>query len=175
MGSTYLDGKILLKPVEKENQENDYGFEEYPFKKPTVYLHGAVETYYPQTVFSWDKDSVVVAREHRVVEYTRSSFTELLAKDEKGDIVWMDGRCAPYSNCWNGEYLDEKRHGEEFTIKTYDLKTMKKQSFKAVLQKEEDMDDGDVRLLSEYVETKDVEEKFRVKNGMLEERSEGHV
>ena len=169
MGSTFMDGKILLKPVEEEKQEDNYGYEEYPFEKPTVYLHGAVETYYPQTIFSWSDDSVLVVRENRVVKYTRSTFTELLAKDEKGDIVWMDGRCAPYSNCWKGEYLDEYRGGEEFTIKTYDLKTMKKQSFKAVLQKEEDMDDGDVMLLSGYVETKDLEEKFKVKNGMLVE------
>lgn len=168
MGSTFVNGKILLKPVEEEQQEDDFGYNAYPLSKPTVYLEGSVEEYYPQTVFSWADDSVVVVRENRVVEYTRSSFTELLAKDEKGDIVWMDGRNAPYSNCWNGEYLDEKRHGEEFTIKTYDLNTMKKQSFKAVLQKEEDMDDGDVRLLSEYVETKDVEEKFIVRNGALD-------
>lgn len=169
MSSTYISGKILLKPIEEEKHEDDCDYDGYPLRKPTVYLHGAVEAYYPQTVFSWEKDSVAVVRENRVVEYSRSSFTELLAKDEKGDIVWMDGRNAPYSNCWEGEYLDEYRGGEEFTIKTYDLSTMKKQSFKAVLQKEEDMDDGDVRLLSGYVETKDVEEKFIVKNGMLEE------
>ena len=169
MGSTFFDGKILLKPVEEEKQEDDYGYEGYPLRKPTVYLHGAVEAYYPQTVFSWEKDSVVVVRENRVVEYTKSSFTELLAKDEKGDIVWMDGRNAPYSNCWEGEYLDEYRGGEEFTIKTYDLNTMKKQSFKAVLEKEEDMDNHDVSRLSQYIETKEVEERFVVENGMLEE------
>lgn len=167
MGSTYLDGKILLKPVEEEQHEDD-GFVGYPLKKPTVYLAGAVEEYYPQTVFSWNDDSVVVVRENRVFKYTKSSFTELLAKDEKGDVVWMDGRNAPYSNCWKGEYLDEYRGGEEFTIKTYDLSTMKKQSFKAVLQKEEDMDDGDVRIISEYIETQEAEKRFIVNNGVLE-------
>lgn len=167
MGSTIFGGKILLEPVEKQKEEDDYGYDSYPFKKPTVYLEGVVEEYYPQTMFSWDDDSVVFVRENRVIKYTKSSFTELLAKDEKGDIVWMDGRNAPYSDCWDGEYLDGERLGEEFTIQTYDLNTMKKQYYKAVPQKEEDMDNDDIRRVSEYIETKDVEERFIIENGVL--------
>ena len=169
MSSTIFGGKILLKPVEEEKHEYDYGDEGYPLREPTVYLEGVVEEYYPQTVFSWSDDSVVVVRENRVIRYTRSSFTELLAKNEKGDIVWMDGRNAPYSSCWDGEYLDDERHGEEFTIHTYDLSTMKKQSYTAVLQKEEDMDNDDIRRISGYIETKEIEERFVIENGVLKE------
>ena len=169
MSSTILGGKILLEPVEEEKREEDYGYEGYPLRKPTVYLEGVTEAYYPQTMFGWDDDSVVVVRENRVVKYTRSSFVELLAKDEKGNIVWMDGRNAPYSDCWDGEYLDDYRGGEEFTIKTYDLSTMKKQSYKAVLEKEEEMENYDIRRISEYIDTKEVEEKFVInENGILE-------
>lgn len=167
MSSTIFGGKILLEPVEEEKHEDVYGVEGYPLRKPTVYLEGVVEEYYPQTMFSWADDSVVVVRENRVITYTRSSFTELLAKDEKGNIVWMDGRNAPYSSCWDGEYLNDDRPGEEFTIQTYDLSTMKKQSFKAVPQKEEDMDNDDIRRVSEYIETKEVEERFVIENGVL--------
>ncbi len=168
MSSTMFGGKILLEPTEEKKHEDDYGDEGYPLRKPTVYLAGAVEEYYPQTMFSWADDSVVVVRENRVIKYTRSSFTELLAKNEKGDIVWMDGRNAPYSNCWDGEYLDDERPGEEFTIQSYDLSTMKKHYYKAVLEKEEDMNDYDVSRVSEYIETQEVVERFVVENGVLE-------
>ena len=75
--------------------------------------------FFPQYCFDWDDDSVVLVRDKHVLKYTRSSFVELLAKNEEGEIVWMDGRRAPYSNCWDGEYLNEERGACEYTIEEY--------------------------------------------------------
>ena len=35
----------------------------------------------------------------------------------------MDGRTAPYSGCWKGEYLDDTRQADEYSITEYDLET----------------------------------------------------
>ena len=111
MSSVYYGGSLRMNP-EPEMLDRDPMFEEgYPHKVPKVYLEGHGEAYFPQYCFDWDDDSVVLVRDKHVLKYTRSSFVELLAKNEEGKIVWMDGRRAPYSNCWDGEYLNEYRGG----------------------------------------------------------------
>ena len=35
----------------------------------------------------------------------------------------MDGRTAPYRGCWKGEYLDDTRQADEYSITEYDLET----------------------------------------------------
>lgn len=167
MSSVCYGGSVLMKP-EFENENFDPMFDEgYPYKMPKVYLEGWGESYFPQWCFNWDDDSVVVVRDQRVVKYTRSSFVELLAKNEEGEIVWMDGRRAPYSNCWGGEYLDEDRGAQEYTVEEYNLETNKKRKYKVVFDEESKFDILDYHSLSKYVDADKLGAHFKIENGVL--------
>ena len=167
MSSVYYGGSIRMNP-EPEMLDRDPMFEEgYPHKVPKVYLEGHGEAYFPQYCFDWDDDSVVVVRDRHVVKYTRSSFVELLAKNESGEIVWMDGRCAPYSDCWDGEYLNEYRGGQEYTIEEYDLDSCKKRKYKIVLDEESEMNAHDYSSLSNFVDADKLGNYFDIQDGVL--------
>ena len=162
MSSVCYGGSIRMNP-EIEEEKLDPMFEGgYPYKVPKVYLEGLGECYFPQRCFDWDDDSVVVIRGKHIVKYTYSSFIELLAKNEEGEVVWMDGRTAPYSGCWGGEYLDEERPAHEYSITEYDLETHKKKEYKVVLEAEMDVVDSDLSWLSSVVGS-----GFEIKDGVL--------
>ena len=172
MSSYYYGGKVEMKPEIEENVGNDFMEDEgYPFAIPKVYLEGCGEQYYPQLVFDWDDNSVVLVRDKHVLRYTRSNFVELLAKDEEGNIVWMDGRTAPYSDCWGGKYLDEERGAIEYSIEEYDLEQSEKKTYKVVLKETSKMDNDDRFRLKEFVDVKNFqmteEEKFEIEAGVL--------
>ena len=96
MSSFGYEGSVRMNP-EVENEDRDPLFDgEYPFPIPKVFLYGSGEVYNYQYCFNWDDDSVIVVRNNHVVKYTRSNFLELLARNEAGEIVWIDGRNAPY-------------------------------------------------------------------------------
>ena len=167
MSSCFYCGSIRMNPeVEKENS-NPMRDEGYPYKIPKVYLEGIGEDYYPQTLCSWDDDSVVVIRDTCAVKYTLTSFLELLAEDETGNTVWIDGRRAPYSDCWKGKYLDDFREAHEYSITEYDLKTYKKKNYKVVSEEQLDIDDWDLYLLSEMVEKELLSGPFKIKDDVL--------
>ena len=167
MSSVCYGGSIRMNP-ESEMLNRDPMFEGgYPFTMPKVYLDGVGESYFPQWCFNWDDDSVVVVRDKQVVKYTRSTFLELLAKNEEGEIVWMDGRRAPYSTCWGGEYLDEDRSAYEYTITEYDLNELKKRKYKVVLEEENCLDNRDLDSLSEYGVEETIDSHFEIKDGVL--------
>ena len=172
MSSYHYGGQVEMKPVVEENVGNDFMEDEgYPYAIPKVYLEGYTEQYYPQVVFDWSNDSVVLVRDKRVLRYTRSSFVELLAKDEEGNIVWMDGRNAPYSDCWSGEYLDEERGATEYSIEEYNLEQSEKKIYKMILEKTSKMTNHDRSCLKDFVDVTDFymtdEEKFEIQDGVL--------
>lgn len=167
MASVYYGGSIRMNP-EPEMLNRDPMFEEgYPNEIPKVYLEGYGESYFPQWCFNWDDDSVIVARDKYVVKYTRSRFIELLAKNEAEEIVWMDGRRAPYSNCWNGEYLNEDRPAYEYTITEYDLNELKKRKYKVVLEEDHCLNNWDLESLSKFGIDKTIDSHFEIKDGVL--------
>lgn len=167
MASVCYGGYIRMNP-EVEEETRDPMFDGgYPYSIPKVYLDGVGESYFPQWCFNWDNDSVVVVRDKHVVKYTKSVYLELLAKNEDGEIVWMDGRCAPYENCWGGEYLNEDRSAYEYTITEYDLDGLKKRKYKVVLEEEECLDNWDLHLLSEYGVEETIGSHFEIKDGVL--------
>lgn len=156
MSSISYGGSVLLKAEIEERSEYSMGLDEYPFAIPKVYLDGYGEEYYPQTLFSWADDSIVLIRDKKVVRCTHSKFVELLAKDEDGNIVWMDGRNAPYSGCWDGEYLDEHRNASEYTIEEYNLETKEKKKYKMVLMETSQMNSRDCFHLRGLVDDEDL-------------------
>ena len=167
MSSFGYCGSVRMNP-EVEDVSKDPMFEEgYPFAMPKVYLKGAGEEYFPQFGFSWYDDSVIIVRDKHLVKYTRSHFAELLAKNEAGEIVWMDGRNAPYSNCWNGEYLNESRDAHDFTIEECDLQTKKKRTYKVTLEKETELNIFDYASISNFVDADKLGSHFRIEDGVL--------
>lgn len=167
MSSCIYGGSIRMNP-EIEKESLDPMFEGgYPYKVPKVYLEGVGECYYPQMCFDWDDDSVVVIRDKRIVKYTSSFFVELLAKNEEGEVVWMDGRTAPYSGCWGGEYLDEERPAHEYVITEYDLETYRKKEYKVVLKEEKNFDSNDFYSLSKMVEKELLGSHFKIEDDVL--------
>lgn len=136
MSSVFSSGMIPLLPDPSApvSAAEDLG---YPFQIPKVFLEGASESYYPQVNFSWSDDAVVMLRDRCLVTYTQSNFAELLAEDEKGNVIWMDGRNAPYEGCWSGKYLNKTRPAQEYKIEEYDLETCEKRTFQVSLEKAE--------------------------------------
>lgn len=167
MSSICYGGYVQMNPDKVLEEYDPYSSEGYPFGLPKVYLDGTTEQYFPQTVFSWSDDSVVLVRDKRVIVYTQSSFAELLAKDEEGNIVWMDGRTAPFENCWKGEYLDEVRGATEYTVVEYDLETFKKKKYTVTLNEETSCDFWDVKKLLDFVDADVLKDKFVIEDGML--------
>ena len=152
MSSVCYGGSVRMNP-EVENENIDPMFDEgYPYTVPKVFLEGNGEVYNRQWCFNWDDDSVIVVRDKHVIKYTHSTFIELLAKNEEGEIVWMDGRRAPYSDCWGGEYLNEERGAHEYTVEEYDVETKKKRKYTVSLKEETEFDSYDYYSLSKFVD-----------------------
>ena len=172
MASITYGGKLLMKSEKNNiNLKDDYmdDYTSYPFREPKVYLDGTCETYQPQYLFSWGDDSVVLVRDTTVVEYTKTNFTEILAKDKDGNIIWVDGRNAPYSNCWDGKYLDETRAGQEFKVTFYDLKTSQKKRYKMVLDKTSEFESWDYHRLADFVDADTLGSHLIIKDGVLKQ------
>ena len=154
MSNIFYGGTLPMKVDESKLIRNDtmMGMDEYPFYAPDVYLDGYGEVYYPQCCFDWMDDSVVLVREKHITEYTRSDFWELLAKDEEGTLVWVDGRNAPYAGCWDGEYLDDMRDAKEYSITEYNLETLEKKKYKVILSETTKVDAHDYNHLKKYMD-----------------------
>ena len=167
MASVCYGGSIRMNP-DVENENRDPLFEDgYPYKIPEVYLNGCGETYFPQYCFDWDDDSVVVVRNKSVVKYTKSTFIELLAENEEGEIVWMDGRTAPFEECWKGKYLDQSRGAKEFTVEEYDLESHQKRKYKMVLDETAPFEVYDCYELMNFVDNTVFGNYFKIEDGVL--------
>ena len=164
MSSYCYGGSVRMNPEIEENERDPMFDGGYPYSIPKVFLEGNGEVYNRQWCFNWDDDSVIIVRDKRVLKYTHSTFIELLAKNEEGEIVWMDGRCAPYSDCWKGEYLNEERGAYEYTVEEYNLETFKKKKYKMVLDEELEMNAYDYSSLSNFVDADKLGSYFNIQD-----------
>lgn len=167
MSSYGYGGSVRMNPEIEENERDPMFDGGYPYSIPKVFLEGNGEVYNRQWCFNWDDDSVIVVRDKRIVKYTSSFFIELLAKNEEGEVVWMDGRTAPYSDCWGGEYLDEERPAHEYVITEYDLETYRKKEYKVILKEEKKFDSNDFYSLSMMVEKELLGSHFKIEDDVL--------
>jgi len=126
MGSFCTGGEIRFMPVEEDLEKDKYEGE-YPFEVPTVTLEGTEELYSPQYGFSWSSEAVELKKENCVIQYMQYSYSELLAEDAEGNIIWLDGRSAPYEDCWDGHYLNKTRSATSYKTVIFDLKNRTKQ------------------------------------------------
>lgn len=165
MYSSYFGGTLPMK-IDGANaakyEDVTMGMGEYPFYVPDVYLEGRCEIYESQSCFDWMDDSVVLVRECSMTEYTRSDYCELLRKDEEGNMVWVDGRNAPHSDCLEREYLGEVRNAREYTITEYDWKTYEKRKYKLVLDNTSKIDEEDFSRLAKFLDTEQVTDPFAI-------------
>lgn len=173
MASIYYGGKIRMQAVDiNENKSDDFYdyMDKYPYSVPKIYLEGDCEDYFPQYCFNWFDDKVVMVRDSFIVEYSRSNYMELLAEDENGDVVWMDGRTAPYSNCWGGKYLNEDRAAHDYHVVEYDLRTMERKVYKMVLEKSSEFDGQDVKKIMELYGEEEFCRDFTIQDHKVQRR-----
>lgn len=166
MSSVCYGGSIRMLPEVEENFDPMFGGG-YPHKTPKVYVEGYGESYFPQWCFDWADDSVIMVRDKRLVKYTYSRFVELLAKNEGGEIVWMDGRTAPYSNCWEGEYLNEYRGAQEYTVEEYDFERFEKRKYKVILDETSKLDANNLHGMYGFLDSEVVGSDFIILDGVL--------
>ena len=172
MSSTYFGNDIVYQPtkksLKKDIEMNEYGFG-YPLERPTIIASAAGEEYYPQTVFSWTKDSIVMHRKNEIRILRKDDYTELLAKDKDGNEVWLDGRSAPYEDIYEGEYLHEYRDASKYTIISIDILNNKKTIYKCIEEKTEQISDKEI---ISYIDSefKDVESLKKLEGQELEKR-----
>ena len=166
MSSSYITGTVELGPYKNcsydEGERNDY-----PFPLPRVFLKGELEEYYPQISFSWSDDTVLVTREDKIMAYTTSSYSELLAEDEDGTKVWLDGRNAPFSDCWKGKYLGDVREAQEYKIVEYNLKTLEKKTYKVQLNQTEQIQDYELKQINDLTNMNTPADPFNICDGAL--------
>lgn len=167
MSSICYGGSVRMNP-EVENENRYPMFDDgYPYSIPKVYIQGCGEVYNRQYAFNWDDDSVVEVRGKQLIKYTKTNFLELLAKDEKGEIVWVDCRSAPYSECWDGEYLDDVRVASEYSVEEYDFDKLEKRRYKVTLDETSKFDVETLYGLFDFLDPELVGSNFVIKDGVL--------
>lgn len=93
MGSFCYGGNVLMNPDKVLEEYDPYSSEGYPFGLPKVYLDGRTEIYFPQNVFDWSDDSVVLVRDKRVIMYTSRRLQSCLQKMKRAILFgWMEER-----------------------------------------------------------------------------------
>ncbi len=157
MSSICEGGYVRFNPdlndsYDMENEEEVYVPSKYPFSIPKIYLKGFKEDYYPQVLFSWCTDSVIVTNDKILTRYTTSDYFELLAEDENGKTMWVDGRTAPYEGCWKGKYLGEHRRAQEIVVEEFNLETLEKKKYKVTEESTSPMDMRDFYGLEDYID-----------------------
>ena len=173
MSSIYYGGKIRMQAIETNENKGDNFYDymyEYPYRVPKIYLEGNCEAYFPQYCFDWSNDNVVMVRDHFIVEYKRGNYAELLAEDENGNIVWLDSRTAPYSNCWGGKYLNDDRAAHDYRVVEYDLETFERKVYKMVLEKTSEFDAWDVNRIMELYGEEEFCRDFTIKDCKIQRR-----
>ena len=172
MSSICYGGKLRMKVDEYHNDMED--LEEYPLKVPKVYIGAYGEDYYPQVLFAWGDDSVAIVRDKGIMEYTKSSHFELQAEDENGNIIWVDGRTAPYEGCWGGKYLGEYRCAQTYSVVEYDLESLVKRTYKVIPETTSEFDWRDVDRIMEFYGEEEFCRDFTIRDHKVHRRVDGN-
>lgn len=145
--SNYYNGLVSMKA---EMKKADYICEEErSFEVPAVYYEGGGDEN-EETVFSWDTDSIFVVKNQKVIKYTKSTFSEMLIRDENGQTSWLDGRIANILGV-NVNDSEDTRVSNEYRIEEYDLQKSIKRRYKVVLEESLDMDEQDLYKIKSII------------------------
>lgn len=173
--SRVYGGKLTF-TANKNKSIDEYSEHGYSFGKPEVWMEGAGEDYYPQTLFSWDRQSIVLKRGNNVLKLNDDGFWNCHAVDSDNNELVINGSRGPHEGSDLDEnhkeihYLDEFEPGRELTVEEYDLNTLKKRQYKVVLESEVDMDDYDIINYCE-VDMDEYMIKYYAKEEMLEKET----
>ena len=166
MSSYGFTGLLSMNP-DFENKKYLPGVEENGRTIPKVSLFGCAEQTNRHYGFAWDDDLVIVSTDKQVVTYTRTTFQEILIRDEIGKPVWMDCRYAPHCDCGWFEYQNKSREAHEYTIEEYNVETKMKRRYKVSLEEEGEFDLRDYLSLSDYVDADMLGSYVGIKDGVF--------
>lgn len=103
------------------------------------------------TALDWKMDSVLVVRNKQVVKYMKSTFSELLLKDDNGEYDWVDGRVARILGVGTDD-ADDVRAANEYRIEEYDLENSLKRRYKVVLEGTYNMGEYELKEIKEIAD-----------------------
>ena len=167
MSSFSYGGSVEMKSEITEYEADPVLYGGYPFGIPKVYLYGEGEYYTKLDQFNWEDDSVVLVRNHCVLEYMSSHHCEFLHKDHNGNHVWVDARRIANEEDLNMEYLGEVRGATHYTVTEYDLEREVKRKYSLAFEEEMTIAREDYYRLSRVVETGVLGSHFEIEDGVL--------
>ena len=167
MSSYRYGGSLELKSEIEEYEADPVLYGGYPFGIPKVYLNGEGEWYTKLEQFNWEDDSVVLIRNHCVLEYMSSRHCEFLYEDQDGEHIWVDGRRVSKEEDLNMEYLGEVRGANHYTVTEYDVEKGQKRKYSCLFEEEMTMTREDYYRLSHIVNEGALDSHFEIKDGVL--------
>ena len=121
----------------------------YPFEKPEVFLEGAAEYFYPQSVRDWTEDAVIVKRDSEVMEYRKKRQIEVLIVSPDGKETWVPGNTDVSEMMEEGwAYTYQERVAQSFKVIEYDLEKKVKRTYVCEPAGEEPVTEEELRRLS---------------------------
>lgn len=155
MNNIYANERLALKVDDSKTNTNDKDkdfLKQYPLPMPRLFLDRTCYKNHSKNGLNWESDTTILVKDKSVWEYTQTNFSELLVEDQDGDIVWIDGREAPYSDDWDGQFLNEERPAQEYTILEYGLENSEKREYKISLEDTSPICELDCYRLTDFVE-----------------------
>ena len=176
MSSNSYEGLVGMKP-EIEKSHFFSGDDGFTYKAPLVYFEcqGDIEHFRKedyeyeddaivakdhciesdidplQVAFDWRGDSVIVAKDNRVVRYTEFDYYELLMTDLEGQIDWVDGRLADIMG-WDLKYASDIRTAKGYWIEEFDWNKMEKKKYKVILDETSKLGKYDAGYLKSVID-----------------------
>jgi hypothetical protein len=159
--ASYCDG-IELKVTGFDKTEEEIN--EEGFSRPEIVYKKNFEEYYPQTAFSWVDEELELKHDKTTTKITIGRYfvaTVIMGNLEK---ILVDGRCAPYEECFKGHYLNDY-----FETKSYIIEEIDNETGKVLYKKEIDTTPNIVHNVHKYEEEHSDEFKpITDKNTLLE-------
>lgn len=118
--SSWCDGiELKVTGFDKTKEE----VEERGFEIPDISYTHCFESYFPQTLFSWDEEEVSVNQGKITTKFMKRHYLLLTALMPNLERILVDGRSAPYETGFSGHYLDDCTQAVTYVIKEIDNDT----------------------------------------------------
>ena len=160
MASYGDDIELKVTAFDKTEEE----IKELGFIKPEISYKCSFEEYNPQTLFSWSDSEYAVKNQKTTIKFTICSYFVMTAIMENLEKILVDGRYAPYEDCFKGHYLEDY-----FGTKSYVIEEIDNETGKVLYKKEIDTTPNIVHDVNKYEEEHSDEFKpIKDKNTLLE-------
>ena len=134
----------------KPNMEKASLFVEGEFSPeiPVVFCSGFTDVY-DEPIFNWVNDSIVVKRGNKIVEYSDSTYYDVLFENENEESSWIDGRVSNITGV-DADKVVDVRERKEYKVVEYDLEKSLKRKYKVILEETSDMSEYDCGVFAHY-------------------------